>query len=270
MLFLAFVYLIPIGMIQAITNQQVGLNVITELIVGYALPGRPVAMMLFKTWGYITMAQALQFSSDFKLGHYMKIPPRTMFSAQTVATMVAGTVQLGVQAWMFTNIKDMCQSDQKDGFICPSTQVFGTASIVWGVIGPRLQFSEGQMYHKLVYFFLVGAIAPIIPWALTKRWPNSMFRYVKYVTYAILIRSIHTDYDILKSARYLRWYRPHPTSNSGQLRALDDRRVHLPVRYPTEALLVVDEIQLRPFRRARLGRRRLDRRHLLLPAVPER
>lgn len=61
-------------MIQAITNQQIGLNVITELIVGYLLPGRPVAMMLFKTWGYVSMSQALQFSSDFKLGHYMKEP----------------------------------------------------------------------------------------------------------------------------------------------------------------------------------------------------
>lgn len=50
------------------------------------------------------MAQALTFSSDFKLGHYMKIPPRSMFWSQIVATVVAGTVQLGVQAWMFTNI----------------------------------------------------------------------------------------------------------------------------------------------------------------------
>lgn len=91
----AFVYIIPIGMIQAITNQQVGLNVITELIIGYALPGRPVAMMMFKTWGYITMAQALTFTSDFKLGHYMKIPPRPMFWGQVVATIIAGTVQLG-------------------------------------------------------------------------------------------------------------------------------------------------------------------------------
>ena len=49
-------------------------SVISELVVGYMLPGRPVAMMLFKTWGYITMAQALTFTSDFKLGHYMKIP----------------------------------------------------------------------------------------------------------------------------------------------------------------------------------------------------
>ena len=126
----AFVYTIPIGVIQAITNQQVGLNVITELIIGYALPGRPVAMMLFKTWGYITMTQALGFTGDFKLGHYMKVPHRPMFFCQVAATIVAGTAQLGVQAWMFSNIEDLCSADQKDGFICPSTTVFGTASII--------------------------------------------------------------------------------------------------------------------------------------------
>ena len=49
-------------------------SVFTELIIGYALPGHPIAMMIFKTYGYITMYQALQFTSDFKLGHYMKIP----------------------------------------------------------------------------------------------------------------------------------------------------------------------------------------------------
>ena len=69
-----------------------------------------------------------------------------MFWGQVVATVIAGTVQLGVQAWMFTNIPDMCTPTQKDGFICPSTEVFGTASIIWGAIGPALQFSKGQIY----------------------------------------------------------------------------------------------------------------------------
>jgi OPT family oligopeptide transporter len=167
-------------MIQAITNQQVGLNVVTELIIGYALPGHPIAMMMFKTWGYITMAQALQFTSDFKLGHYMKIPPRPMFTAQVAATVIAGTVQLGVQAWMFTNIPGMCSTNQPDGFICPSTEVFGTASIVWGVIGPALQFSKGQLYYGLVFFFLFGTIAPIIPWAITRKYPNSFFKFINF------------------------------------------------------------------------------------------
>ncbi|KAF8907710.1 OPT oligopeptide transporter [Gymnopilus junonius] len=178
-----FTYVIPIGMIQAITNQQVGLNVITELIIGYALPGRPVAMMMFKTWGYITMAQALTFTSDFKLGHYMKIPPKPMFWCQIIATVIAGTVQLGVQAWMFTNIPDMCSSTQKDGFICPSTEVFGTASIIVSVIGPALQFSKGQTYYPLVFFFLIGAVTPVIPWALNKKYPNSILKYIKPVIF---------------------------------------------------------------------------------------
>ncbi|KAH7096464.1 OPT oligopeptide transporter [Auriculariales sp. MPI-PUGE-AT-0066] len=180
-LIISFFYVIPIGMIQAITNQQVGLNVITELVIGYWMPGRPVAMMMFKTWGYITMAQALTFTSDFKLGHYMKVAPRAMFFAQVVCTIIAGTVQLGVQAWMFTNIEGMCEDEQKNGFICPNTQVFGTASIIWGVIGPALQFSHGQIYYGLVFFFLAGALAPVITYYLTKLFPNSpVLRYLNW------------------------------------------------------------------------------------------
>ncbi|KAF5362813.1 hypothetical protein D9757_013666 [Collybiopsis confluens] len=181
-LVISFVYTVPIGIIQAITNQQVGLNVITELVIGYALPGRPVAMMMFKTWGYITMAQgtSLQFTQDLKLGHYMKIPPRTMFGAQVLAAMIAGTVQLGVQAWMFTNIEGMCDRDQPDDFICPSTTVFGTASIIWGVIGPKRIFSPGATYYGLVFFFLAGFLAPLSAWLISLKWPNSFIRYVNF------------------------------------------------------------------------------------------
>ncbi|RDB27278.1 Sexual differentiation process protein isp4 [Hypsizygus marmoreus] len=198
-LIIAFTYVIPIGMIQAITNQQVGLNVITELIIGYALPGRPVAMMMFKTWGYITMAQALSFTSDFKLGHYMKVPPRPMFWSQVLATIIAGTAQLGVQAWMFTNIDGMCSPDQRDGFICPSTEVFGTASIIVSVVSYLISAGRNQIYSgvslalvssslkgrhiTLVFFFLVGAVAPIVPWLLSKKYPNSLLKYINPVIF---------------------------------------------------------------------------------------
>lgn len=74
---LALVFLVPIGMIQGITNTQyvtfhdpalhrhrtseltcprrIGLNVLTEFVIGYMLPGRPIAMMLFKT--YVSLIQ---------------------------------------------------------------------------------------------------------------------------------------------------------------------------------------------------------------------
>lgn len=179
-LLIALVFTIPIGMIQAITNRQVGLNVITELIVGYILPGRPNAMMIFKTFGYITMAQAMQFTADFKLGHYMKVPPRPMFWCQIVAAIIAGTVQLGVQAWMFGNIPDICTIDQKDKFVCANTSVFGTASVVWGLIGPARHFSKGQIYFALVFLFPVGAICPVLHWLVTKRYPRSVLNYINF------------------------------------------------------------------------------------------
>ncbi|KAI5124229.1 hypothetical protein M0805_005078 [Coniferiporia weirii] len=166
----AFVYTIPIGIIQAITNQQIAINVIGELIVGYALPGKPVAMMMFKTYAYIGVTQALKFTSDFKLGHYMKIPPRPMFWSQVVATVIAGTVNLAVQSWMFSNIPDMCSSNQRNRFICPDTQVFYTASVIWGVIGPANQFSSGQTYYRKSI--------------LASRFPN---RYLRYINVPLIL-----------------------------------------------------------------------------------
>jgi len=85
-----------------------------------------------------------------------------------------------VLEWMFTNIPDMCQTTQKDGFICPDTEVFSSASIIWGVIGPERQFSSGQIYHALLFFFLVGAVAPVIPWLVVRKYPNSFMRYINF------------------------------------------------------------------------------------------
>lgn len=62
--------------------QTPGLNIITEYVLGLIYPGRPIANVCFKTYGYMSMSQAVSFLSDFKLGHYMKIPPRSMFLVQ--------------------------------------------------------------------------------------------------------------------------------------------------------------------------------------------
>ncbi|KAJ4479714.1 OPT oligopeptide transporter protein-domain-containing protein [Lentinula edodes] len=177
---IAGVLVLPIAMIQAVTNRQIPMNVFTELISGFLLPGQPVAMMLFKTFGYITTFQAIAFTQDFKLGHYMKIPPLVMFWAQIASTLIAGSVQLGVQMWLFANVPDMCSKTQKDQFTCQNVQVFGTASIIWGAIGSRLQFTEGHSYYPLMFCFLIGAACPAILWVLTKKFPRSKLGYINF------------------------------------------------------------------------------------------
>jgi OPT oligopeptide transporter protein len=109
---------------------DIGLNVITEVIIRYALPDRPIAMMMFKSWGTNTMSQALSFTGISKLSHYLKIPHHPMIFCQVVATIVSGTVQLGVQAWTFSHVEDIFSQDQKDHFVCPTTIVISTASII--------------------------------------------------------------------------------------------------------------------------------------------
>jgi len=50
---IALVFFVPVGVIEAISNFQLGLNVITEFIAAYILPGKPIANMTFKVYGYI-------------------------------------------------------------------------------------------------------------------------------------------------------------------------------------------------------------------------
>ncbi|KAI0849872.1 small oligopeptide transporter [Daldinia vernicosa] len=172
------VWTIPIGIIQAITNIQLGLNVLTEFVIGYMLPGHPLAMMMFKNYGYICMQQALYFAQDLKLGHYMKVPPRTMFWSQLVASVWSAVVQIAVMNWALGTIPDICSDDQPDNYVCPNGRVFYTASIIWGAIGPARMFSGDAIYSSLQWFWLVGAVTPIITWFLARRAPKSIFRFI--------------------------------------------------------------------------------------------
>ncbi|KAI5438963.1 hypothetical protein KIW84_024625 [Lathyrus oleraceus] len=81
---LASVVNLPIGVIQATTNQQLGYDIIAQFMIGYVLHGTPIANLLFKIYGRITTAHALSFLSDIKLGHYMKIPPRCIYQTRAL------------------------------------------------------------------------------------------------------------------------------------------------------------------------------------------
>ncbi|KAG9140794.1 hypothetical protein Leryth_006970 [Lithospermum erythrorhizon] len=135
---LAFFFTLPIGVITATTNQTPGLNVITEYIIGYLYPGFPVANMCFKVYGYISMKQALAFLQDFKLGHYMKIPPRAMFMAQVVGTLLSAFVHL-VTTVAHGNNSDICDKDftsSSSPWTCPNDHVFMTHGLSGSLIGP--------------------------------------------------------------------------------------------------------------------------------------
>jgi hypothetical protein len=61
--------------------------------------------------------EAIGFSGDLKLGHYVKIPPYTMFKIQVVAAVVNCLVLTSIQDWMFANIVDLIK--RMDSTACP-------------------------------------------------------------------------------------------------------------------------------------------------------
>ncbi|KAE8694284.1 Oligopeptide transporter 9 [Hibiscus syriacus] len=149
---IAFFFTLPIGIIAATTNQ---------------------------VYGYISMAQALTFVSDFKLGHYMKIPPRSMFTAQShlqvVGTIVAVFVYTITAWWLMEEIPNLCDTSllpPDSPWTCPMDNVFFDASVIWGLVGPRRIFGTEGEYGNVNWFFLEGALAPLLVCLAHKAFPD--------------------------------------------------------------------------------------------------
>ncbi|KAK3813608.1 MAG: OPT oligopeptide transporter protein-domain-containing protein [Linnemannia gamsii] len=184
-LFIAAIFIIPVGILQAVTNQQPGLNIVTEYVIGYLLPGRAIANVTFKTYGYIVNVQALNFIADLKLGHYMKVPPQSMFLVQVISSLISCTINLGTATWLMKTQPDIC-TEAAYPFTCRSTKTFYSASVIWGAIGPARVFGhlDGALYSPVQLGFLIGALLPLIFWAASKQFPKS--QWLKLVHWPVL------------------------------------------------------------------------------------
>ncbi|GMM37617.1 hypothetical protein DASC09_049420 [Saccharomycopsis crataegensis] len=152
-------FLIPITIIYSVTGFTFGLNVLVELIIGYAIPGNGDALMTLKAFGYNIGGQAENFITDQKIAHYSKIPPRAIFRGQMIAIGLQILTSLLVISWETANIAGICTPDQPDKFTCPSERTYYSSSVLWGVIGPQRVF--GPLYPILKWCFLIGAVLAV-------------------------------------------------------------------------------------------------------------
>ncbi|KAI1141729.1 OPT family small oligopeptide transporter [Hypoxylon sp. FL0543] len=177
----AMVFVIPTCMIMAMSNITLSLNVISPFIAGFIFPGRPVGVMIFKVFSTITLGQAQTYvsgTSDLKLAHYMKVPPRVTFWCQVVASIWAVFVQIAVMNWTLGALPDVCSNTQPSHFTCPNGRAFFSASIVWGVLGPERMFGPGSMYAKFNWFWLIGAGTPVLLWFLSRKLKIGVTRHL--------------------------------------------------------------------------------------------
>ncbi|PFH55729.1 hypothetical protein XA68_17705 [Ophiocordyceps unilateralis] len=169
---LCVVFVIPVGIIKAMTGIEVTLNVLAEFVGGSWVDGNALAMNYFKSFGYVTCAHAIWFCNDLKLAHYVKIPPRHTFSAQMVATFVSTLVCIGVLNFQMLNIDDVCTPYAQYKLTCPGVNTFFTASVLWGTVGPDRIFGHRGQYSAALVGFPLGVVIVVFFWALGKRFPR--------------------------------------------------------------------------------------------------
>ncbi|KAJ0101231.1 hypothetical protein Patl1_03872 [Pistacia atlantica] len=127
---MAFFFTLPVGVIQATTNMQPGLNVITELIIGYMYPA----------W------------------------------------------------WLLTSVDHICNKHllpKGSPWTCPNDLVFYNASIIWGVVGPLRMFTSHGIYPQMNWFFLIGVLAPVPVWLLSRKFPEK--KWIKYIHMPLIL-----------------------------------------------------------------------------------
>ncbi|KEY70549.1 hypothetical protein S7711_02705 [Stachybotrys chartarum IBT 7711] len=171
-LLLCCVFVIPVGIIKAMTGIEVTLNVLAEFVGGSFVEGNALAMNYFKSFGYVTCAHAIGFCNDLKLAHYAKIPPRHTFFAQLVATFVSSCVCIGVLNFQMTQIEGVCTPDARYMLTCPGVNTFFTASVLWGTVGPTRVFGHNGHYTETLIGFPLGVAIVIFFYVLSKRFPH--------------------------------------------------------------------------------------------------
>ena len=124
---------------MAVTNQHSSIYLICQLICGAVFPGRPVANMVFVTYGYISSAQGIKFAADLKLGQYVKLPPRSTFSAQMAGSIIGCilnyTIMRSIVAANAEVLRDPSGTRVWSGWIIQS---YNSASVAMGALAKEL------------------------------------------------------------------------------------------------------------------------------------
>ncbi|KAG0265463.1 hypothetical protein BG011_004683 [Mortierella polycephala] len=171
-LILAAVFALPMAIIQALSSSQIGLNVLSEVVCGYLLPGNQLGNSVFKCYSYMALYQCLNLTQGFKLGHYMKVPPRHIIIAVLYGTLVGAFVNIQVLNWVLIhNRKALFDADPRSGWSFRNLDLFFSASLLWGAISPTRLFGGESIYHFLPYCFLIGVVLPAPFYLMYRHFP---------------------------------------------------------------------------------------------------
>ena len=146
--------------IASVTGFHFGLNVLVELIVGYAIPNSGIALITLKPMDIILIVkQAIILL--IKNWLIMRKSTTSNFKGQLLSTLLNIIISLSVANWQLNNVENICDPHQKDNFKCPGANTYFYSSIQYGEIGPA-KFWRIISNFKMVFPFGVLLVFPCV------------------------------------------------------------------------------------------------------------
>ncbi|KAK9257913.1 OPT oligopeptide transporter protein-domain-containing protein [Lipomyces tetrasporus] len=127
---------------------------------------------LMRVYGFGMDDNGETFVGDQKMGHYAKIPPRSVFRAQFVATVVQVLASMGAWEMLVQGMTDLCSLTQPSKFTCPWAHTLYSQSVLLGLIGPKRTFD--RLYPVLKYAFLIGFGVAVACYGLKRLFPRQL------------------------------------------------------------------------------------------------
>ena len=187
----------------------------------------------------------MNFIQNLKLGHYMKLPPRSTFIAQITSTLICSLVQVGTKDLLFATVSDVCGNKPKDLLSCASTKVFFTSSVIWYVsrylCETPLMSTQGIDWPSTT---LLTRFVLSPPDLRRHRW-----RLFANTHLAVGPQTPKVDVAQCQPASIVQRWTQHPSSYGYQLCQFLGHRIRLPVLDEKTPLCLVVKVQLRPFGR---------------------
>ncbi|OZJ06873.1 hypothetical protein BZG36_00021, partial [Bifiguratus adelaidae] len=175
---LSFILTVIMTLMFSTTGFLMPVQNIVQLLGGYMQKGNPVANMWFTLYGYNTVLQATAMVTDLKLGQYLKIPPRAVFTAQLAGTTVGALLNYVIMRSVIDSQRTVLLSAQGTNIWSgQQPQAFNSASITWGGLSAEL-FAPGKTYYPVAWAFLIGFLVPVPLYVLHRFFPKAGFNSI--------------------------------------------------------------------------------------------
>ncbi|KAI8254129.1 hypothetical protein COL154_002857 [Colletotrichum chrysophilum] len=199
------ILVVPLGYLYALSNFQLAIGTVNELLYGLMVNSvsgfkNPTGASAYGAIAGNAWYRAQLNLQDMKIGHYMHLPPKTVFFSQVFGSFLGVPINYAVVRWVLDTKFDYLTGAKEDPAHQWTAQSL-TSNLTMGVqyvlIGPRRLFQQ-HIYKVLPYGFLVGAFVPVLIFALHRFFPRAKFQLwnstIFFSTMASFYGNISTGY----------------------------------------------------------------------------